>query len=315
MIGIALFSIVLLYFIYRGYRLGLGLVLAKLVSLIGAYFLAVSFAPNGATLISEKTVLQGLAAYFAAGIAIFVISAIVISITLRILLHVLGKMTDGKSTLHIPGAIANGLIGAGVGLALVWFANMAGTALTNGELPPNNPINNWSQKVMGGTIDTVLSQQFPKAPQLVGVASYVLKNPARGINDGISLANNPDVKRLINSKQIKRMVQKRDVLGLMVAEEINAVLDDKTVQRILDETNVLGDVDVTDKTAVKMRLTEEVMTTLIRVETIKQNPRFKMLTKDPELSRMVNNNDVIGLMSSPKVKEIMQIIMDSGIIK
>jgi len=315
MIGIALFSIVLLYFIYRGYRLGLGLVLAKLVSLIGAYFLAVSFAPNGATLISEKTELQGLAAYFAAGFAIFVISAIVISITLRILLHVLGKMTDGKSTLHIPGAIANGLVGAGVGLALVWFANMAGTALTNGELPPNNPINNWSQKVMGGTIDTVLSQQFPQAPQLVGVASYVLKNPARGINDGITLANNPDVQKLVNSKKIKRMVQKRDVLGLMIAPEINAVLDNKTVQRILDETNVLGDVDVTDKTAVKMRLTEEVMTTLIRVEAVKQNPRFKMLTKDPELTRMVNNNDVVGLMSSPKVKEIMQIIMDSGIIK
>lgn len=315
MISIALFSIVLLYFIYRGYRLGLGLVLAKLVSLIGAYFMAISFATEGAAVISEKTVLQGLAAYFAAGFAIFVISAIVISITFRILLHALGRMTDGKSTLHIPGAIANGLIGVGVGLALVWFANIAGTALTKGELPPDNPINNWSQKIMASTIDTVLSNQFPKAPQLVGVASYVLKNPARGINDGINLANNPDVKRLINSKKIKRMVQNRNVLGLMVAEEINAVLDDKTVQRILDETNVLGDIDVTDKAAVKMRLTEEVMTTLIRVETVKQNPRFKILTRDPELSRMVNNKNVIGLMSSPKVKEIMQIIMDSGIIK
>ncbi|GAA6173325.1 hypothetical protein NBRC116592_29950 [Colwellia sp. KU-HH00111] len=315
MIGIALFSIVLLYFIYRGYRLGLGLVLAKLVSLIAAYFIAVSFAQEGAVLISKETMLQGLGAYFAAGFVIFVISAIVISILLRILLHVLGKITDGQSTLAIPGAIANGFIGAALGLALVWFANMVGTALTQGELPPDNPINNWSQKVMGGTIDTVLSQQFPQAPQLVGVASYVLKNPARGINDGITLANNPDVQKLANSKRVRRMVQKRDVLGLMVAPEINAVLDDQTVQRILDETNVLGDVDVTDKTAVKMRLTEEIMTTLIRVEAVKQNPRFKMLTRDPEIKRMLNNNDVVGLMSSPKVKEIMQIIMDSGIIK
>ena len=36
---------------------------------------------------------------------------------------------------------------------------------------------------------------------------------------------------------------------------------------------------------------------------------------DPELSRMLNNNDVIGLLGSPKAKEIAQIIMDSGIIK
>ena len=266
-------------------------------------------------MVSEQTVLKGLAAYFAAGFAIFVISAIVISITLQILLHVLGKLTDGKSTLHIPGALANGIVGVGVGLALVWFANMATTALTKGEMPPNNPINNWSQKLMGDTIDTVLSQQFPKAPQLVGVASYVLKNPARGINDGITLANDPDVQRLINSRKINRMVQNRDVLGLMTAEEINAVLDDKTVQRILDETNVLGDVDVTDKMAVKMRLTEEIMTTLVRVEAVKHNPRFKQLTRDPELQRMINNNDVMGLMASPKTKEIMQIIMDSGIIK
>ena len=315
MIGIALFSIVLLYFIYRGYRLGLGLVLARLVSLIGAYFLAISFAENGATLLSEKTVLQGLAAYFAAGVAIFVISSIVISITLQIGLHVLHKSTDGKSKLPIPGAIANGLIGVGVGLALVWFANMGTTALTKGELPPDNPINNLSQKLMGSSIDTMLSQQFPKAPQLVGVASYVLKNPARGINDGITIANNPDVKRLINSKKINRMVQKRNLLGLMTAEEVNAVLDDKTVQRILDETNVLGDVDVTDKVAVKTRLTQEIMTTLIRVEAVKHNPRFKKLTRDPELMRMINNNDVMGLLSSPKTKEIAQIIMASGIIK
>ena len=315
MIGIILFSIVLLYFTYRGYRLGLGLVLARLVSLIGSYFLAISFAANGATLLSEKTVLQGLVAYFAAGVAIFVISAIVISITLKILLHFLGKLTDGKSTLRIPGALANGLIGVGVGLALVWFANMANTTLTKGELPSDNPINNWSQKLMGGSIDTVLSQQFPEAPQLVGVASYVLKNPARGIKDGITLANDPDIKRLVNSQKIKRMVQKRNLLGLMTAEEINAVLDDKTVQRILDETNVLGDVDVTDKIAVKTRLTQEIMTTLVRVEAIKQNSRFKKLTSDPEFLGLINNNDIMGLMASPKTKEIAQIIMDSGIVK
>jgi hypothetical protein len=315
MIGIALFSIVLLYYIYRGYRLGLGLVLARLASLIGAYFLATSYAANGATLISEQTGLQGLAAYFAAGFAIFVVSGIIISIALRIILHVLGKLTDGKSELPIPGALANGLIGVVVGLVLVWFANMASTALTKGELPPDNLISSWSQKLIGGSIDTVLSQQFPEAPQLVGIASYVLKDPARSIKDGITLANDPDVERLLNSRKIQGMVQNRNLLGLMTAKEVNAVLDDKTVQRILDGTNVLGDVDVTDKTAVKMRLTQEVMTTLIRVEAVKQNPRFKKLSRDPELTRMLNNNDVMGLLGSPKVKEIAQIVMDSGIIK
>tara|TARA_R110000868_G_scaffold262367_3_gene520671 strand:- start:1116 stop:2063 length:948 start_codon:yes stop_codon:yes gene_type:complete len=315
MLGIALFSIVLVYFIYRGYRLGLGLVLARLASLIGAYFLAITYAAKGATLLSEKTGLQGLAAYFVAGLAIFVISAIIISILLKILIHILGKVTDGKSTLAIPGALANGMIGVFVGLGLVWFANMANTAITNGELPPDNLVNNWSQKLIGGSIDTVLSQQFPEAPQLVGVASYALKNPARSIKDGITLANDPDVERLVNSRKINRMVQKRDLLGLMTASEINAVLDNKTVQRILDGTNVLGDVDVTDKTAVKMRLTKEVMTTLIRVEAVKQNPRFKTLSRDPQINRMLNKGDVFGLMNSPKVKEMAQIIMDSGIIK
>jgi uncharacterized membrane protein required for colicin V production len=315
MLGIALFSIVLIYFIFRGYRLGLWLVLARLLSLVGAYFLAINFAANGAVVISEKTVLQGLSAYFVAGLIIFIISAIIISIMFNITFHTVAKLTDGKSILPIPGAIANGLVGGVVGLALVWFANMATTALTMGELPPNNVINNWSQKLMGNSFDTVLSLQFPKTPQLVGVASYVLKNPARGIKDGIALSNDPDVKRLMNSSKIQRMVQKKDLIGLMTAEEINSVLDNKTVQRILDETNVLGDVDVTDKTAVKLRLTEEVMTTLIRVEAVKLNPRFKQLTRDPELTRMLNNNDVMGLLSNPKVKEIADIIMASGIIK
>ena len=315
MLAIALFSIVVIYFTYRGYRLGLGLVLARLASLLGAYFLAIHYAENGAALLNEKTELQGLAAYFVAGLSIFVISAILISITLQIILHMLGKLTNGKSVLPIFGALANGLIGAGVGLAVVWFANMANTALTKGELPPDNIINHWSQKVIGGSIDAVLSQQFPQAPQLVGVASYVLQNPARGISDGITLANDADVQTLVNSKKIKRMVQKRDLLGLMTAKEINNVLDDKTVQRILDETNVLGDVDVTDKTAVKTRLVQEVMTTLVRVEAVKQNPRFKQLTRDPELSRMIKNNDVLGLMNSPKAKEVAKIIMQSGIIK
>lgn len=315
MIGIALFSIVLLYFIYRGYRLGLGLVLARLASLIGAYFLATQYAAQGATLLSEKTPLEGIAAYFLAGMAIFIFSAIIISIVLRILLHILGNKTDGKAALPVPGALVNGVIGVGVGLMLVWFANMASTALNNGELPPDNLVNNWSQKLIGNSIDTVLSKQFPEAPQLVGVASYVLKNPARSIQDGMTLANDPDVERLVNSKKINRMVQDRNVLGLMVAPEINAVLDDKTVQRILEETNVLGDVDVTDKTAVKMRLTKEVMTTMLRVEAVKQNPRFKKLSSDPQVNRMLNKGDVFGLMNSPKVKEMAQIIMDSGIIK
>jgi hypothetical protein len=315
MLGIILFSIVLIYFIYRGFCLGLGLVLARIASLIGAYILALSFAANGAALLTEKTELQGLAAYFIAGFAIFVISWIIISIVLQIIFRVLGKLTDGKSKLPLFGAIANGFIGAVVGLVLVWIANIASTALNNGELPPNNPINNFSQQLMGGTIDTALTHQFPQAPQLVGVASYVLQNPTRGIQDGLFLANDPDVKTLINSKKINRMVEQKNVLGLMNASEINAVLDKETVQRIIVETNVLGDVDVTDKTAVKMRLTEEVMTTLIRVETVKQNSRFKQLTSDPELSRMVNNGDVVGLMASPKAKEIAQIIMDSGIIK
>lgn len=315
MIGIALFSIVLLYFIYRGYRLGLGLVLARLASLLGAYFLATHYAAQGATLLSEKTPLQGMAAYFLAGLAIFIISAIVISIVLRIILHVIGNVTEGKPAMPIPGALVNGFIGVGVGLMFVWFANMASTAINNGELPPDNLVNHWSQKLIGNSIDAVMSKQFPETPQMVGIASYVLKNPARSIQDGITLANDPDVERLVNSKKINRMVQNRDVLGLMIAPEINAVLDDKTVQRILDETNVLGDVDVTDKTAVKMRLTKEVMTTMLRVEAVKQNPRFKMLSRDPEINRMLNKGDVFGLMNSPKVQEMAQIIMDSGVIK
>lgn len=315
MIGIALFTIVLLYFIFRGYRLGLGIVIARLASLTGAYFLAINFATNGAKLISEKTVLQGLSAYFVSGFAIFVISAILISIILHIAFHAIAKLTDGKSVLPIPGAIANGLVGVIVGLALVWFANIVTAALTKGEIPQNNIVNNWSQKLMGNSIDTVLSLQFPEVPQLVGVASYILKNPARGIEDGIALSNDPDIKRLMNSSKIQRMVQKKDLLGLMTAEEINTVLEDKTVQRILDETNVLGGVDVTDKTAVKLKLTQEVMTTLVRVEAVKQNPRFKTLTRDPELMSMINKNDVMGLLSDPKVKEIADIIMSSGIIK
>lgn len=315
MIGIAIFSIVLLYFIYRGYRLGLGLVLTRFASLIGAYFIAIKFAAKGATLVSEKTPLEGLAAYFIAGFAIFIVSAIVISIILRILLHILGKATDEDSKMAIPGAITNGVVGVFVGLGLVWIANMASTALTQGELPADNLVNNWSQKLVGGTIDTVLSQQFPEAPQLVGVASYALKNPASSIKDGIELSNDPDVQRLVNSNKIKRMVNNKDVLGLMVAPEINAVLDKKAVQRILDGTNVLGDVDVTDKTAVKMRVTQEVMTTLARVELVKQNPRFKQLSNDAELSRMLNKGDVFGLLASPKVKEMAQIVMDSGVIK
>ncbi|MBU3004742.1 CvpA family protein [Paraglaciecola arctica] len=315
MIGIAIFSIVLLYFIYRGYRLGLGLVLTRFASLIGAYFIAIKFAAKGATLVSEKTPLEGLAAYFIAAFAIFIVSAIVISIILRILLHILGKGTDEDSKMAIPGAITNGVVGVFVGLGLVWIANMASTALTQGELPADNLVNNWSQKLVGGTIDTVLSQQFPEAPQLVGVASYALKNPASSIKDGIDLSNDPDVQRLVNSSKIKRMVNNKDVLGLMVAPEINAVLDKQAVQRILDGTNVLGDVDVTDKTAVKMRVTQEVMTTLARVELVKQNPRFKQLSNDAELSRMLNKGDVFGLLASPKVKEMAQIVMDSGVIK
>ena len=315
MIGIILFSIIVLYFIYRGYRLGLGLVISRLVGLLVAYFLAITFADQGAIFLSDLTDLKGVVAYFASGLSIFIISSIVLSITFRILLRMLGKLTDGKSELPTLGALVNGMIGVGVGLAVVWFANIANTALNNGELPQNNIINNSSQKMMGGAIDTVLSSQFPKTPQLVGVASYLMKNPTRGIQDGIFLANDSDVNTLLNSRKIKRMINNKDVLGLMTASEINAVLDKKTVQRILKETNVLGDVDVTDKTAVKMRLTQEIMTTLLRVEAVKHNPRFKQLTNDPELSRMVKNNNVIGLLNSPKVKEIMQIIMDSGIIK
>ena len=315
MIGIILFSIVLLYFIYRGYRLGLGLVLARLASLIGAYFIAVRFAPEGAKILTEQTGVEGLAAYFIAGFSIFFVSALLITIVLRILLHSLSKATEGKSKLPIPGALANGVIGVYVGLALVWVANMAQTAITKDQLPADNIVNQWSQKLMGGSIDSVLSQQFPQTPQLVGIASYALENPSQSVKDGIYLANDADVERLVNSKKISRMVAKKDVLGLMTASEINAVLDDKTVQRILEGTNVLGDVDVTDKTAVKMRLTQEVMTTLARVELVKHNPRFKKLSNDPEINRMIRKNDVMGLLNSPKVKEMAQIIMDSGIIK
>lgn len=315
MLAIILFSVIVLYFFYRGYRLGLGLVLARVVSVVGAYYLAVTFADSGAAIISKNSALEGLVAYFIAGFVIFVVSSIIISIILQIALSALGKATDGKSKLPVLGGFANGLLGAFVGLALVWFFNMANTALTNGEMPEDNLINNWSQKIMGDSIDTALTMQFPQAPQLVGIASYVLKNPARGVKDGMTLANDPDVQTLVNSRKVQRMVQNRDLIGLMTAKEIDDVLEDKTVQRILEETNVLGGVDVTDKIAVKTRLTQEVMTTLVRVEVIKQNPRFKQLTNDPELQRMIRNNDVVGLMSSPKVKEIADIVMDSGIIK
>lgn len=315
MIPIALLCIIVLYFCYRGYRLGLGIVLTRVICVVAAYLLAITFADNLAIIISEKSSFEGLIAYFIAGFSIFVISSILISIIFNVLLNILGKVTDGKSKLPILGGIANGFIGVFVGLAIVWFVNIANTALNQGKMPADNIINNWSQKLMGDSIDSALSMQFPQAPQLVGIASYVLKNPARGIQDGITLANDPDIKTLVNSRKIQRMVQKRDLIGLMTAKEIDNVLEDKTVQRILDETNVLGEIDVTDKIALKTRLTQEVMTTLVRVESIKQNPRFKQLTNDPELKRMLRANDVVGLMSSPKVKEIANIVMASGIIK
>src|SRR5690606_20404907 len=118
------FFALLAFFTWRGYHKGFIGSIVRILGWIVAYPAAIVFTKPLATLLMRHTALDGLLVYFVAGASIFLLVSFLVSLMLHGISRLIPKNDKVEISSKIGGAGVGVLMGALVGLLVVYFLGL-----------------------------------------------------------------------------------------------------------------------------------------------------------------------------------------------
>ena len=316
------FIAIVLGFVWRGYRRGFVGSIARVVSMLIAYPTAIFFTKSFAGFLIEVTPLDGLLAYFAAGMIIFAVTSAVVGMLLKRLTAVATADEELSTASRFSGAVAGFMIGGILGLLAVYAislmqplvptalaatpdASRAGVAIPPGKnqasvAKPRNLLEYSARKLASAIATTAADLVFDDDTTTEMTRTFV-EEPQTVLGHVQQLLDDREqIVALMNDQRVAAMVANNDIDGLMRVPEFQALMSNEHIQALMPPSNATGQ-DNVRKGAQKM------VSAWGRINRISNHPEFIAILSDPELQQQLQSPD-LALMMNPKLNKLTEIL-------
>src|SRR6187551_1578374 len=332
------FFALLAFFTWRGYQKGFIGSITRILGWIVAYPAAIVFTKPVAKLLMQHTALDGLIVYLIAGGAIFLLVSLLVSLLLNQLAKLIPETDATQAGSKIGGAGVGVLMGALVGLVVVYAI---GIVLTPNVQPlPNEQVDKISTSDGPDSSANTESTPAPGVPHVRDLAksndSFIEASAKKLMGNAAATAvdlalddktttqitkafvENPQsmlthVQQVANDGQMKELMANEKIQSILTTGDTNALLRDPAFQDLMDNPSVqalMAQSDVKSDVGAQAAA-EKMVAAWSRVQTIKHDPRVIAIVSDPEFQQQLNSANKLPLIMNPKLNQLTEIIFTS----
>lgn len=338
-ISTIVFFALLAFFTWRGYQKGFIQAITRILSWIVAYPAAIFFTKPFAKWIIANTALDGLLVYFIAGASIFLAVSLIVTIMLNLLAKLIPENETTAMGSKIGGAGVGVLMGALIGLLVVYGLSVVITPKT----APTAIASNNTATEAATTIDNEDSTTAVGVPRitdlektrdsfieasakkLIGTAAATAVDLALDdktttqvtkafVEDPQSMLTN--VQQVVNNDQLKQLMTDEKIQSIMTTGDTQALMRDPGFKELMNNPNIKALVAKSDidSEAGSQAAAEKMIAAWNRVQTIKHDPRVIAIISDPEFQQQLNSPNKLQLMMNPKLNQLTEIIFSNETI-
>jgi hypothetical protein len=287
-----------LLFAWRGYNHGFIESVSRVVGLLSGYVCAILLTLPVGQWLADLTGLPGLLPFMLTSAFFLFGASAIISLLFDWIEH---HWPDHLHSDHV-GSFSGGLfglcVGAFIGMLLIWCVSLAQGLLPINQKPPT-ALEKTSQRLAGQAIHLTL-ERFSPPPAVQQASAAFLQAPQETM------------------VRIRRLSERQHLRALLTQPDNKAVLDSgdlKQLQQLLAFKELASDEDMQFILALtgradkqQQRLAQGISDLWFRLQSLKQDPEFIALLKNPDFQQELKSGNPLTLMSSPELKRFTELL-------
>jgi uncharacterized membrane protein required for colicin V production len=308
-ITLLLFLIIVAVSAFRGYRSGILVIAARVVSLVLAYLGAILFTTSAAGLLQKHTAIEGLIAYMIAGSLVFIVTSILLSSIFSFLIrHFAEKSTDTNKASSVAGGLFGAVVGCLVGLMAVWFVSTFQEILLakkGQQIAKSSAFEQTVKKLTSAAIGGIVSGTTSDS-YLANGAAKLLSNPAENIQHFNRLTQTGALRNLLQSSEARSALDSQNPAALLNSQAFNQLALNPDFVALTNELNLVENGPQKDK-----QLAIKITRLWTQIKQVQNNPQYLEIVNDPEIKQMLQSGNAFKLLNSAKIEQLLQIISSS----
>lgn len=313
-ITLLLFIIIVAISAFRGYRSGIFVIAARMISLAVAYLAAILFSADAAKLIQEYTSIEGMISYVIAGTIVFLVTSIILSLIFSTLIrHFTAKSKENNKTASsVAGGLFGAVVGCFIGLMVVWFVSTIQEILLvkkGQQIVQPSVLEQTAKKLTGAAIGGIVSTATGDSDLAAG-AKQLLSNPAQNIQYFNRLTQSGTLRNFFQDSQVRTALDSQNPAALLNSQVYKNLTGNPDFVGLTKQLKLSGTSENKDK-----QLAIKVTNMWAQIKQVQNNPQYREIMQDPEIKHMLRSGNAYKLLSSAKIERLIQIISSSEVPK
>lgn len=304
-----LFIIIVAVSAFRGYRSGILVIAARVLSLVLAYLASILFTTSTASLLQKHTAIEGLIAYMIAGSLVFIVTSILLSSLFSLLIrHFAPKSKETNRASSVAGGLFGAAVGCIVGLMVVWFVSIFQEILLakkGQKIAESSVFEQTAKKLTSAAISGIVSGTTGNSDLAKGAAK-LLSNPAENIQYFNRLSQTGVLRNLFQNSEVRTALDTQNPAALLNSSTFKQLVANPDFIALANELNLVDSGEQRNK-----QLAIKLTSIWAQVKQVQNNPQYLEIVQDPEIKQMLQSGNAYELLNSAKIERLLQIISSS----
>jgi uncharacterized membrane protein required for colicin V production len=309
--SLVIFLVVILFFVYRGFRKGLLKSISRILSLAAGYFCAILYAGKLSGIIESGYQLQGIIAFIAASLLLFFGASILVGF----LFWLLEKLLAGDGKVSLASSVGGAVVGLGTGLLLaiviVWtlgFVRDTFPAQSPGNTvsKPPSKVEKLANRAASTAVATAMTLGSAD-PEVTRISAAIAEAPADIVQSAQRLAQSEDMSAVLNNPRSRAALDSGDPEALRRLPAFQKLMENADLQALANATGLVEDA-ANNNQAVDAALAIRLTDIWGRAQRVKNDPRVQAIVADAEFQQSIRSGNPLDLLGNEKLMEMANII-------
>lgn len=304
--SLIIFVAVILLFAWRGFRSGFVRSLGRVLAVIAGYAAAILFGGRLAAWIELQFALQGVIAFGAASLMLFLAAGLGVMSIFALLRRHLFRDDDISTASAVGGSLVGALVGGLLAIAVVWsFAfvrDMNSPVVAETSAPAaSSGVEALANRLAGGAVSAALEagSMEPEVSRLSGVLAAA---PAKVMQRVQRIMASPEFLALMQDPRNRKVLDSGRPELVQRLPAFRALAANPDLQALVE----MAEFD--DGTDVDAELARQLTATWGRARRVESDPRVQAILADPEFRGALDSGNPVALLTNSQLLELADIV-------
>jgi hypothetical protein len=309
--SLLIFIVVVLFFVYRGYKKGLLKSLSRIFSLVAGYIATIIYTEQVSAVLESQYQLQGIVWFLTAALVLFFGAAIAVNVLFWLFAKLLPAADSPSTASSLGGATMGLVIGVIAAIAIVWTftfvrdMRFAEDADATANSKPSK-IESLASKVASKAVNTAMSMGSAK-PEITNLSTALIASPTEIAQYAQRLSTSTDLVELLSDPGNQALLNRGDVAAVKNLPALRKLARNPDMLALAKSAGIVDD-SANNSDVVETALARQVTDAWRRIHRVRNDQRVQEILNDPEFQQKIQSGNPIDLLTNARLLELADII-------